>query len=133
MPAYDPNKSSLVVNGFNVSGFSDEDIEIKYNDEDDVKEHVGIKGEHSFTENQDKSGTITFSIKNSATGNLAFLDALQKSRASFPVMFKSWGGVSFTAAADEARIKNRPTKTFGKEETMTGFVIACAELTTASL
>lgn len=129
MASYDPKKGNLIVNGVLISGFSEGAIEVAYADEDDVKETVGIMGEHSFTENNNTSGLITFRLKNTSPYN-AVMDTLRKLKIEFPIIFKQTSGTPFTATCDLARIKNRPGKTFEAEESETEWIVACGNLVT---
>ena len=132
MPSYDPGKVSLICGGVNISGFGEEDIEVAFTDEDDVKELVGIKGEHSFTENQDKSGSITFTLKQSSKVAQAALETLRSTRESFSVMLKDLsGGSPITVISDVGRIKNRRNPKRGKEETSEEYIIALGTMSVA--
>jgi hypothetical protein len=118
MPSYNPLKTDVIVNGFILSGYSDEDIEIEYNSEDAITPHVGIKGEHSVTEVADKSGTLKVSLKNSATAPLVFLENLQKTGIEFTVMFIDRStGTPMRMTSDGCRIRNNPNRSRGVEET----------------
>jgi hypothetical protein len=113
-----------------ISGFSESAIEVAYNDEEDVKQQVGIMGEASFTENANISGKITFRLKQTSPSN-SFLDILRKSKVAFPVLFTNRSGNPFTAACDIARIGNRPKASYEAEEKEREWIISCGQLITA--
>ncbi len=127
---YDPKQSTLTINGVSISGFSDEAIEIVFTDEDDVKEHVGIMGEHSFTENANISGKLTFHLKQTSPYNTT-LDLIRKSKVSFAILFTNRSGNPFTMTCDIARIKNRPKATYEADEKSREWIIACGNMITA--
>jgi len=129
---YDPDKVILVLGGINITGFTDADIEVTFNDEDSVKEKVGIKGEHSFTENQDRSGTIKFALKETSPSNLV-IEAFDKSKVSIPVLLKDTSDSKLTVISDGARVKNRPARARGKEEGDVEWMVACPKLVSASI
>ena len=132
MPTYDPGKVLLSVAGIRISGFKDEDIEVAYTDEDAVKENVGIQGEHSFTENRDQSGTIKFTLKETSPSNVV-LEGFDLSRTAVPVLLKDTSDAKITVLADACRVKNRPTRTRGKEEGGVEWVLAAPVLVRASI
>lgn len=128
MTSYDPAKVQLSVNGWIIFGFANEPILVKYADQDEVKEFVGIKGEHSFTENLDQSAYISFSIKQSAIATLQMLETLRASKTPFSVLLKDTSSSTLTLSATDARIKNRPSDKRSVEETSLLYVIACPKL-----
>jgi len=125
---YDPGKVLLSIGGIRISGFKDEDIEVAFNDEDAVKENVGIQGEHSFTENLDLSGTIKFTLKETAVAGNTYMKSLDVGKVAVPVMLKDSSDSSLLVIADECRVKNRPARTRGKEEGGVEWMIACPRM-----
>jgi len=117
MPSYDPEKVDIIPAGFQLSGYSDEDIELAFDSEDSITPHVGLKGEHSVTEVANKSGTLKISLKNSSIASNTFLENLQKTKAEFSLLFiDRSSGTPMRMASDGVRIRNNPTRTRGMEE-----------------
>ena len=134
MASYDPKNVSLLLGTVPVSGFGEEDIEVAFADEEDVKQHVGFQGDHSYTENEDKSGTITFTIKSSATVTLLALAALRSAKESFAVLMKDQSsGTPITITAPDGRIQNRRNPKRGKEEGVEEFIVACGNMVVADI
>lgn len=132
--SYDPKKTSLSVAGHFVTGFGDEDTEIEFSEEDAVTEHIGIKGEHSFTEQTDDHGMIKFTIKSSSVLSMRILEGLLESKVEFPVLFKDLSdSTPLTVISDIGRIKNRPNRARGKEENMVEWMIAIPHLNPATV
>ena len=128
MPTYDPGKVLLSIGGIRISGFKDEDIEVAYNDEEAVKENVGIQGEHSFTENLDESGTIKFTTKETAVAANTYMKGLDLAKTPVPVMLKDSSDSKLLVLSEGARVKSRPTRTRGKEEGGVEWILACPKL-----
>lgn len=132
MNNYDPDKTILVLGGINIVGFTEDDIEVEFNDPDSVKEKVGFKGEHSFTENLDRSGFIKFVLKETSPSNVV-MEGFDKSKVSIPVLLKDSSDSKLTVISDGARVKNRPTRARGKEEGDVEWMVACPKLVSASI
>jgi hypothetical protein len=124
---YDPKNNQLMVGGKILSGI---DVEAGINVErsnDAVSHKIGMAGEISFTLSPDKSGTITFSIKNTNKADLAFLAGLHKTQmssgATIPAMMKGGGDVNFTAVTDGAMFQNWIEPNLEQEEGSTEVVL----------
>jgi hypothetical protein len=128
MASYDPKKVNVSIARVFVTGFSEEDIETEYNDEDAVKENVGIHGEVSYTEGVDYSGNIKIALKQSSPSNV-LMERLLYSQTEFPFLLKDIStGSPITIASDVARVKNKPTRSRGLEETSVEWRIAIPDL-----
>lgn len=131
---YDPLNVTLQIGPVTVTGFSDEDIEVAFTDEEDVKQHVGIKGEHSYTENADKSGSITFSLKQDAKPTMQLLEILRLTKSSFPVLLQDIStGNEVKITTVDGRIQNRRNPKRGKETSFEQYIIACGTLIVADI
>lgn len=117
MATYDPQKTDIIFDGFQLSGYSDSEIELAFNSEDAINVNVGIKGEASTTEIADKTGTLKVGLKSSSIASNAYLEAKQKIKAEGSLMFVDRSsGTPMRMASDGVRIKNNPTRTRGTEE-----------------
>jgi len=129
MSSYDPKKVNLIVGGVVLSGFGDEDIEVEYAEEDAVTDHVGVKGEHSFTEQTDDHGMIKFTLKATSIVSMRVMEGLLSTKTEFPVLFKDTSdGSPLTVISDIGRVKNRANRGRGKEENMVEWQIAIPHL-----
>jgi len=134
MPSLDPKSTSLLLGPVPVTGLGEEDIEVAFTDEEDVKQNVGFQGDHSYTENADQSGTITFTVKASSTVTLAALEALRATKQSFSVLMKDQSdGGPITVTGPDGRIMNRRNPKRGKEEQNEEFVIAIGNMVIADI
>jgi len=129
---YDPDKTILVLGGINIVGFTEDDIEMEFLEGDAVLDNVGFKGEHSFTESLNKTGFIKFVLKETSPSNLV-MEAFDKARTGFPVLFKDTSDSKLTVISDGARVKNRPNRARGKEEGSVEWMVACPKLVQASI
>ena len=85
--AYNPAEVSLLASGFPLEGFEG-DITLGYEDDEEVKTHVGLKGDVDYTENPNNAATIEFTIKNEAVQTINYLEGLRLAKKPFPVVFK---------------------------------------------
>lgn len=134
MASYDPKKVNLIVGGIPMTGIGDEDIEVEFAEEDAVTEHVGVKGEHSFTEQTDDHGMIKFTLKATSIVSMLIMEGFLNSKVEFPVLLKDTsGGSPLTVISDIGRVKNRANRGRGKEEDMVEWMIAIPHLLPASI
>jgi len=123
MPSYDPEKVDIIYGGFQLSGYSDEDIELAHDSGDAITPHVGLKGEHSITEVANKSGTLKASFKASAIATNVYLETKQRLKQDVSLLFiDRSSGSPLKMASDGVRIKNNPTRTRGQEESMVEWI-----------
>lgn len=60
---YDPMKVSVVVDGLIITGFADSSMVVVARNEDVVSTVVGTQGDVVYSENANRSGTITLSLQ----------------------------------------------------------------------
>ncbi len=77
---YDPSEVRLIVNGIDITGFSDgEKIKIEPVTKELYKSHCGVDGDTSFTKVHDNRHTITFTLKQGSR-RISFSTASRSSR-----------------------------------------------------
>jgi hypothetical protein len=113
----DPSKGKCLVGGIPLSGFSDNIIEIEY-DEETYTLDTGADGESTRILNKNQNGKVTIYLKQSSTSNdvlnaLATKDRLDGSGV-VPFLFTDLSGRTVAAAA-QAYITKPPKYGFGKE------------------
>lgn len=130
---YDPKEVSLLFGVLQVSGFADGTfITCARADKDLYKNHTGAYGETARTKNNNKTGTITFTLKSTSPSNAA-LDLLKNNPIAIPVLVKNNSSGKHIAAATETWIQTEPDKVYGVEEQMVEWVIFCADLNMSHL
>lgn len=66
---YDPGLLIFIFNGFSIGGFMDGTFITVERAEDTWMDHVGADGEYARVRNRNKSGTIKFTLMQTATAN----------------------------------------------------------------
>lgn len=112
--SYNPAEVSQLAAGFNIDGVEDE-ISISYSDDEDVKEHIGLKGDVDYTENPNNAATVEFAVKNEAVQTINFLETLRLSKIPFPYVFKDTSKSKLIISHPLCRIGKKFTTTRGKE------------------
>ena len=82
---YDPMKTSVVVDGLIITGFSDSSMVVITRNEDIVTTTVGTQGDVVYSENANRSGMITLSLMVTSS-SLDYLRNLAKARKEFMVV-----------------------------------------------
>jgi len=130
---YDPKEVSLLVGVINVSGFFDGTfITVARADNELYKSHVGAHGEMARTKNNNTSGTITFTLKQTSPSR-KLLDLAKNNPALVPVLVKNNSDATYIAQASEGWIKTDPDNEFGDEESGVEYVIEVADLNQSTL
>lgn len=126
---YDPKEVSLVLGGYTVSGFGDGTfITIARADNELYKMHVGAHGESARTKNNNTTGTITFTLKQTSPSN-KILDGLKNNSATFPVLCKdNSSGSKHICSSAEAWVHTDPDIERAAEESMIEYVVMCSDL-----
>lgn len=111
---YDPAKVTVTVDGTVMTGFS-EDSMIKISPTGDaVTPVVSVQGEVAYTENADKTGTLTLSFLQTSSA-LPRLRSLFNRKAEFAVVVSDANeGATMLLAQEGCRITKMPEITRGK-------------------
>lgn len=113
---YDPKEVRLIVNGIDITGFSDGDkIKIEPVTKEDYKTHVGIDGDFSFSRVHDDRHMITVTLKQGSPSNLVF-EALRKVPSSMVVGVLNKSEGKYIGGGRYGRLVEKPSVTFGSED-----------------
>ncbi len=130
--SYNPKEVSLLVNGFPLDGFKDE-ITFGFSDEDEVKEHVGLKGDMDYTDNPNNGGTIEFNIKNENVQTINFLEALRATKAPFVAVFRDTSKSKLIISNPLCRLGKKFGTSRGTEGSATDYSIKIPEALPAAI
>ncbi|MBN2157923.1 MAG: hypothetical protein JW807_00905 [Spirochaetes bacterium] len=112
---YDPQEVRIIVNGFDLTGFTDGDkIKIEPVTKEAFKSHAGVDGDTSFSKVHDNRHAITVNLKHGSPSN-ALLDGLLKSGANVAVSIMNNSEGKYIGGGSYGRISERPGVTFGGE------------------
>ena len=103
---YDPQEVFVIVDGYVVTGFTEDSMISAERSEDKVETHVGSQGEVTFVKNANDVGQMTISLKHNSP-SISKLNELYKAGNKFPVNAEDQnfdGDVS--AGGSEAMISN---------------------------
>lgn len=82
---YNPMKVSVIVDGRIITGFSDSSMVVITRNEDIVSTAVGTQGDVVYSENANRSGTITLSLQETSP-SVDFLRGIAKGRKEVTVV-----------------------------------------------
>lgn len=82
---YDPMKVSVIVDGRIITGFSDASMVVITRSEDIVSTAVGTQGDVVYSENANRSGTITLSLQETSA-SVDFLRGIARGRKEVSVV-----------------------------------------------
>ena len=82
---YNPMKVSVIVDGRIITGFSDSSMVVITRNEDIVSTAVGTQGDVVYSENANRSGTITLSLQETSS-SVDFLRGIAKGRKEVTVV-----------------------------------------------
>ena len=127
MKTYDPKQVVLIVGGRQITGFAADTFITVARNSDAFTMQVGVDGEGTRSKSNDKSGTFTFSLMQTAKDNeylssLALADELDNSGV-VPVMVKDVNGSSLELA-EQAYIQKMPDSEFNREATGREWILA---------
>lgn len=128
---YDPGKVSFIAAGFTITGFSKDSFIKAERRENSFNMAVGAEGHVARSKNNDKTGTITISLMQTAESNLVLTGLMTSDELSgnstFPVLVRDSSGYTILNAAN-AWIEKAPAITFSNEVQNVDWVFGCAEL-----
>ena len=118
MPAYDPKKVLLIVNGAQISGYADGTfINVEFNN-DKWTTKVGADGEHVHSKTNDNSATVTVTLLPGAAGNAIFQAQLLLDEVDnlgiFAMMVRDQHSNTLHATRS-GRVMKQPTSVYSQE------------------
>lgn len=112
---YSPKENDLIVKGRTIEGFSEgEFIRIERDDENEFTPRIGAKGDGTFQENPNKSGTFVFLLKQLAPDNI-FLQSLKEAKTIFSCEVRSKHGYQELGNGANCMIRVAPRKVMSME------------------
>lgn len=114
MDVYDFKKVSLIIDGHYVSGWMDGSVLSVAKNADNTIPHVGADGSVTFSNSNDKTQTITATIKQSSA-SLPVIVALAKGKKEFPAQIVDANTNAVRAGGTQCRILKEPDINWGAE------------------
>lgn len=122
---YDPKKVNVIVGGRVITGFASDGVVTLAKSEDSVTPSVGAKGDVTYSENANESGTVSLTLM-STSSSLSYLRDLEAKRRAVNVSITDANDDTvFTMNEDNCRITKMPDVARQKEQatvTVTIFV-----------
>ena len=122
---YDPKKVNVIVGGRVITGFASDGVVTLAKSEDSVTPSVGAKGDVTYSENANESGTVSLALM-STSSSLSYLRDLEAKRRAVNVSITDANDdTAFTMNEDNCRITKMPDVARQKEQatvTVTIFV-----------
>lgn len=122
---YDPKKVNVIVGGRAITGFASDGVVTLAKSEDSVTPSVGAKGDVTYSENANESGTVSLTLM-STSSSLSYLRDLEAKRRAVNVSITDANDdTAFTMNEDNCRITKMPDVARQKEQatvTVTIFV-----------
>ena len=122
---YDPKKVNVIVGGRVITGFASDGVVTLAKSEDSVTPSVGAKGDVTYSENANESGTVSLTLM-STSSSLSYLRDLEAKRRAVTVSLTDANDdTAFTMNEDNCRITKMPDVARQKEQatvTVTIFV-----------
>jgi hypothetical protein len=129
--SFDPKQVTLVIGGFLIGGFADDDFISIKRDQDGWAKKVGVSGEIGRVQNLDISGSITIRLlqsseSNDALSTLAALDESQGIAATYSLCRDKNGRSVF--ASPFVWVKKYPDVQYKKDVAILEWVLDTAQL-----
>ena len=122
---YDPKKVNVIVGGRVITGCASDGVVTLAKSEDSVTPSVGAKGDVTYSENANESGTVSLTLM-STSSSLPYLRDLEAKRRAVNVSITDANDdTAFTMNEDNCRITKMPDVARQKEQatvTVTIFV-----------
>lgn len=122
---YDPKKVNVIIGGRVITGFASDGVVTLAKSEDSVTPSVGAKGDVTYSENANESGTVSLTLM-STSSSLPYLRELEAKRRAINVSITDANDdTAFTMNEDNCRITKMPDVARQKEQatvTVTIFV-----------
>ena len=114
--SYDPKKVNVIVGGRTITGFAADGVVSVTKNEDSITPAVGAKGDVTYSENANESGTIAITLM-STSSSLSYLRELEAKRRAVNVTISDVNDAdAFTLSADNCRVMKMPDLTRNKEQ-----------------
>lgn len=114
--SYDPKKVNVIVGGRTITGFAADGVVSVTKNEDSITPAVGAKGDVTYSENANESGTIAITLM-STSSSLSYLRELEAKRRAVNVTISDVNDAdTFTLSADNCRVMKMPDLTRNKEQ-----------------
>ena len=114
--SYDPKKVNVIVNGRVLTGFAADGVVTLTKNEDSVTPSVGAKGDVTYTENANESGTAAITLM-ATSSSLPYLRNLEARRTPVNLSISDVNDAdSFTMNEDDCRILKMPDLGRQKEQ-----------------
>ncbi len=131
--SYNPKEVTFSFNGINFSGFADGTFIVAARvDKELYKMHVGAHGEPSRTKNNNTTGTVKVTLKQTSPSN-QFCDGIKNSTATGALMIKNNSSGTEIILASEAWINEEPDRSFADTEQMVEWTFMCSDLNAVSI
>ena len=114
-----PNKDIVNISGHEVTGFADDTMLTVSRNEDVMLEQVGVQGDMTLYQNQNRTGTITIRLMETSPSNDFFSGILAAMKTGvikgvLPFTVARPGSYS-SISAGQCWLKGQPERTFGKD------------------
>jgi hypothetical protein len=123
---YDFKKVTSIMDGEILTGFMDGTAINVEKTNDDVTSHVGADGTVTFSESNDPTGTITFTLKQTSP-SLPRIRALAKQKREFSVSVVDNNGAKTRFVSTQCRIQKESGGEYGTEVSGVEIVILVAD------
>lgn len=105
---YDPKKVNVIISGRVITGFASDGVVTLAKSEDSVTPSVGAKGDVTYSENANESGTVSLTLM-STSSSLPYLRELEAKRRAINVSITDANDdTAFTMNEDNCRITKMP-------------------------
>ena len=126
---YNPSDVIVRIGTRVIKGFADGTfVEVARNNPAELTPVPGAKGEYTFVENNDKTGTVTITLQADAESNI-YMNSLSGSKAIVPIFISRKGkNVQELVTATEAVVQEKPQKSYDAENPARAWVIGAGNL-----
>ena len=126
---YDPKKVNVIVGGRVITGFASDGVVTLAKSEDSVTPSVGAKGDVTYSENANESGTVSLTLM-STSSSLSYLRDLEAKRRAVNVSITDANDdTAFTMNEDNCRITKMPDVARQKEQATVTVTILVPSMT----
>lgn len=126
---YDPKKVNVIVGGRVITGFASDGVVTLAKSEDSVTPSVGAKGDVTYSENANESGTVSLTLM-STSSSLPYLRDLEAKRRAVNVSITDANDdTAFTMNEDNCRITKMPDVARQKEQATVTVTIFAPSMT----
>ena len=131
MFTYDIKDVNIIVDGVVITGLAEGSVITTEKNEDNFSTHVGVKGEVTFAETNDPTGTIAITLKNTSP-QIAYLESLASrtgENAIISVQIIDLNTNAVNVSGNECRVMKSADKEYSNEETEREYNIMVADYT----